>query len=261
MFGSKVRYGMHRPHAYSFDSWKTPRLPPQSTRLMIIIFIIILLENYKNNNHTFHLLLFIYLFIICFLGWVGLGVVCFRGTRGKRREVMGFPVRFPGVSNELLKILDANMDEAPARRRAREAFKDIQLGIDHILFKVINFSNFFPFVSIMLFSCVHVLASAVLWFYHLWYRIFSFGFLNCWIEYRFSKSRSRWLFSVYCYLDIHIWFLFLMAIYCAAVAGWWNENKGGKLSYFIFLFVLLLLLLYASQFHFYQVWKLILSCG
>lgn len=64
---------------------------------------------------------------------------------------MGFPVRFPGVSNELLKILDANMDEAPARRRAREAFKDIQLGIDHILFKVINFSNFFPFVSIMLF--------------------------------------------------------------------------------------------------------------
>ncbi|XP_021634703.1 caffeoylshikimate esterase isoform X3 [Manihot esculenta] len=63
------------------------------------------------------------------------GVVCFRGTRGKRREEMGFPVRFPGVSNELLKILDANMDEAPARRRAREAFKDIQLGIDHILFK------------------------------------------------------------------------------------------------------------------------------
>ncbi|KAG8662481.1 hypothetical protein MANES_01G110400v8 [Manihot esculenta] len=126
---------MHRPHAYSFDSWKTPRLPPQSTRLMIIIFIIIILENYKNNSHTSHLLLFIYLFIICFLGWVGLGVVCFRGTRGKRREEMGFPVRFPGVSNELLKILDANMDEAPARRRAREAFKDIQLGIDHILFK------------------------------------------------------------------------------------------------------------------------------
>ncbi|KAF3444170.1 hypothetical protein FNV43_RR13860 [Rhamnella rubrinervis] len=44
-------------------------------------------------------------------------------------------VRFPGVDEELQKLLDANMDQAPARRRAREAFKDIQLGIDHILFK------------------------------------------------------------------------------------------------------------------------------
>ncbi|KAK7266794.1 hypothetical protein RIF29_19450 [Crotalaria pallida] len=40
-----------------------------------------------------------------------------------------------GVDDELQKILDASMDEVPARRRAREAFKDIQLGIDHILFK------------------------------------------------------------------------------------------------------------------------------
>ncbi|XP_038701446.1 caffeoylshikimate esterase-like isoform X1 [Tripterygium wilfordii] len=39
------------------------------------------------------------------------------------------------VDDELLRILDANMDEAPARRRTREAFKEIQLGIDHILFK------------------------------------------------------------------------------------------------------------------------------
>ncbi|KAI4352223.1 hypothetical protein L6164_006496 [Bauhinia variegata] len=44
-------------------------------------------------------------------------------------------MRLPGVDDELQKILDAYMDEAPARRRAREAFKDIQLGIDHILFK------------------------------------------------------------------------------------------------------------------------------
>lgn len=43
--------------------------------------------------------------------------------------------RFPGVDNELHKILDANMDHVSARRQAREAFKDIQLGIDHILFK------------------------------------------------------------------------------------------------------------------------------
>jgi len=44
--------------------------------------------------------------------------------------------RLPGVDDELQKILDAKMDEVPARRQAREAFKDIQLGIDHILFKV-----------------------------------------------------------------------------------------------------------------------------
>ncbi|XP_022772067.1 caffeoylshikimate esterase-like isoform X2 [Durio zibethinus] len=54
--------------------------------------------------------------------------------RGKSR-VMAKPVRFKGVDEELQKILDTNMDEAPARRRAREAFKDIQLGINHILFK------------------------------------------------------------------------------------------------------------------------------
>ncbi|XP_047170433.1 caffeoylshikimate esterase-like isoform X1 [Vigna umbellata] len=41
----------------------------------------------------------------------------------------------PGVDRELKKILNANMDQVGARRRAREAFKDIQLGIDHILFK------------------------------------------------------------------------------------------------------------------------------
>jgi hypothetical protein len=45
------------------------------------------------------------------------------------------------------------MDEVPARKRAREAFKDIQLGIDHILFKVLffekqkkrNLSSFFQY--------------------------------------------------------------------------------------------------------------------
>lgn len=46
--------------------------------------------------------------------------------------------KFPGVNKELQKILDANMDKVGARRRAREAFKDIQLSIDHILFKVIE---------------------------------------------------------------------------------------------------------------------------
>lgn len=44
-------------------------------------------------------------------------------------------VRLQGVDDKLQKLLDTNMDEAPARRRARDAFKEIQLNIDHILFK------------------------------------------------------------------------------------------------------------------------------
>ncbi|XP_057522217.1 caffeoylshikimate esterase isoform X1 [Amaranthus tricolor] len=40
-----------------------------------------------------------------------------------------------GISDDLKKIIDANMDEAPNRRHAREAFKKIQLSIDHCLFK------------------------------------------------------------------------------------------------------------------------------
>ncbi|KAJ4707096.1 caffeoylshikimate esterase [Melia azedarach] len=58
------------------------------------------------------------------------------GLREKRTRVaMATSVRFEGLSDELKKISDANMDEVPARRRAREAFKDIQLNLDHILFK------------------------------------------------------------------------------------------------------------------------------
>lgn len=49
---------------------------------------------------------------------------------------MGNQVKFPGISEELQNVLDADMDNVEARRRAREAFKDIQLSIDHILFQV-----------------------------------------------------------------------------------------------------------------------------
>ncbi|KAK9683201.1 hypothetical protein RND81_10G123000 [Saponaria officinalis] len=41
-----------------------------------------------------------------------------------------------GIPDEIRKIISAKMDDAPTRRRAREAFKDIQLSIDHYLFKV-----------------------------------------------------------------------------------------------------------------------------
>ncbi|RXH68667.1 hypothetical protein DVH24_031000 [Malus domestica] len=64
---------------------------------------------------------------------------CFRITkRRKSTEAAAMAPKkrqLPGVDEKLRKLLDANMDEAPARRRAREAFKEIQLGIDHILFK------------------------------------------------------------------------------------------------------------------------------
>ncbi|CAN4123625.1 unnamed protein product [Withania somnifera] len=45
-------------------------------------------------------------------------------------------VKFEGISEELHKIIDADMDKVEARRRARESFKDIQLSIDHCLFKM-----------------------------------------------------------------------------------------------------------------------------
>nr|GLL26353.1 caffeoylshikimate esterase [Ipomoea trifida] len=44
--------------------------------------------------------------------------------------------RFPGVSEEVRTLVDADMDFVDARRRAREAFKDVQLSIDHMLFKM-----------------------------------------------------------------------------------------------------------------------------
>ncbi|XP_059670583.1 caffeoylshikimate esterase isoform X2 [Cornus florida] len=52
-----------------------------------------------------------------------------------KRAAMGKPAKFPGITEELQAILEANMDQAPARRRAREAFKDTQLSIDYCLFK------------------------------------------------------------------------------------------------------------------------------
>ncbi|XP_047957130.1 caffeoylshikimate esterase-like isoform X2 [Salvia hispanica] len=51
-------------------------------------------------------------------------------------QAMGKPVKFEGITEELQKILDADMDQVGPRRRAREAFKHMQLSIDHILFKM-----------------------------------------------------------------------------------------------------------------------------
>lgn len=51
------------------------------------------------------------------------------------------------LTPELQEILNANMDCVQERRTAREAFKDIQLNIDHILFNVIIFIKVSIFIS------------------------------------------------------------------------------------------------------------------
>uniref|UniRef100_A0A6N2K861 Serine aminopeptidase S33 domain-containing protein n=1 Tax=Salix viminalis TaxID=40686 RepID=A0A6N2K861_SALVM len=70
------------------------------------------------------------------------GCASLRGKRWRRQRrekeaapMASRPVKFPEIDDELRKIIGANMDEVPARKLAREAFKDIQLGVDHILFK------------------------------------------------------------------------------------------------------------------------------
>jgi hypothetical protein len=48
------------------------------------------------------------------------------------------PRKWEGVVDEALEreVLGACLDQAPERRRVREAFKDVQLSIDHCHFKV-----------------------------------------------------------------------------------------------------------------------------
>ncbi|KAI3911084.1 hypothetical protein MKW98_015741 [Papaver atlanticum] len=44
-------------------------------------------------------------------------------------------IEIDGIDGDLSRIINSNLDQVSARRRSREAFKDIQLGIDHCLFK------------------------------------------------------------------------------------------------------------------------------
>ncbi|GMP28383.1 hypothetical protein CsSME_00003956 [Camellia sinensis var. sinensis] len=55
---------------------------------------------------------------------------------------VGKPPKFKGISHEVQEILEADLDDAQARRRAREAFKQVQLSIDHYLFKVFLLFSF-----------------------------------------------------------------------------------------------------------------------
>lgn len=47
-------------------------------------------------------------------------------------------MRVDGVDEDLQKLLDLDLDQAPTRRVVRRAFKEIQLAIDHCLFKVLK---------------------------------------------------------------------------------------------------------------------------
>ncbi|RZC61221.1 hypothetical protein C5167_022980, partial [Papaver somniferum] len=57
----------------------------------------------------------------------------------KRRYIsyaMAPRIEIDGIDDELSRIINSNLDHVSARRRSHEVFKDIQLGIDHCLFKV-----------------------------------------------------------------------------------------------------------------------------
>lgn len=83
------------------------------------------------------------------LGWSGLG-----GRGGRARwwgtKLVG-RMGLEGVSDELARMANGCTDQAPQRRKVREAFKDVQLRIDHCLFKVRRrgFSFMFNFLILI----------------------------------------------------------------------------------------------------------------
>lgn len=95
--------------------------------------VLVQFKTHIKKKKSFH-----FCFLLCFVGVELKGRAWF-GRRKREAFAMAPVVKLAGVDKELKKILEANMDQVPARRRAREAFKDIQLQIDHILFKVFSF--------------------------------------------------------------------------------------------------------------------------
>jgi acylglycerol lipase len=65
------------------------------------------------------------------LGFVDKG----RRSLWQRRKSMA-PTATLDNNEELRRLREVNIDEAPGRRRVRDSLKDIQLNLDHILFKV-----------------------------------------------------------------------------------------------------------------------------
>ncbi|ERN03976.1 caffeoylshikimate esterase [Amborella trichopoda] len=82
------------------------------------------------------------------LGAIGSGLSTLQpASRSRRRVLGGFALgvqraisensgRMVGLSKDLKSMADVNMDQAMARRRAREAFIPIHQGLDHCLFKM-----------------------------------------------------------------------------------------------------------------------------
>lgn len=61
-------------------------------------------------------------------------------------------MRLEGVDEGLARMAaTANLDQAPERRQLRDAFRDVQLGIDHCLFKVMlpSLPLLSPFLSVL----------------------------------------------------------------------------------------------------------------
>ncbi|RZC58270.1 hypothetical protein C5167_005570 [Papaver somniferum] len=72
--------------------------------------------------------------------WIlGLRVASSSVSCRRRRYIsyaMAPRIEIDGIDDELSRIINSNLDHVSARRRSREVFKDIQLGIDHCLFKL-----------------------------------------------------------------------------------------------------------------------------
>ncbi|KAL1568431.1 acylglycerol lipase [Salvia divinorum] len=57
-------------------------------------------------------------------------------TLSRQTVILAAQKRIDGVSDELNSIASQNLDHAPARRRVRSAFANVQQQLDHILFKM-----------------------------------------------------------------------------------------------------------------------------
>ncbi|GJN00643.1 hypothetical protein PR202_ga17839 [Eleusine coracana subsp. coracana] len=66
------------------------------------------------------------------------GVNTLAGAAARVAAMAPAPRKWEGVVDEAVEreVLSASLDQAPERRRIRELFKDVQLNIDHCLFKV-----------------------------------------------------------------------------------------------------------------------------
>lgn len=89
--------------------------------------------------------------VVALCGFARFGVVWVGGRGGRARwkgRKLVSRMGLEGVSEELVRMANGCMDQAPQRRKVREAFKDVQLGIDHCLFKVCwrGFSFMFNFL-------------------------------------------------------------------------------------------------------------------